>query len=69
MQDSEIIMNGSLDVVTNNTIPIYTLRNPHPVKKKSDCNLTQDYKRRLRYAMRAELVAVVKRYESKAKDL
>lgn len=60
------------------TIPIYTLRKPHPVKKRPDCNMTRDYKLLLRDAMRKELKQaitkdqedrVIAKYKEKTKDL
>lgn len=60
------------------TIPIYTLRKQHPVKKRPDCNMTRDYKLLLRDAMRKELKQamtkdqenqVVAKYKEKVKEL
>lgn len=60
------------------TIPIYTLRKQHPVKKRPDCPLERDYKLGLRDAMRKELKQaitkdqedqVVAKYKEKVKEL
>lgn len=60
------------------TIPIYTLRKQHPVKKRPDCNMSRDYKLLLRDAMRKELKnaitkdqedTVVAKYKEKVKEL
>lgn len=41
-------------------IPIYTLRRPHPVKKRQDCPMEKDYKRGQRELMRKELATATK---------
>lgn len=68
-----------IDNLVEKTIPIYTLRNPHPVKRRPDCNLTKDYKRLQRERMRNDLslpgltkereIEIVNRYREKTKDL
>jgi hypothetical protein len=66
-------MNPATDIMiedlVNSTIPIYTALNPHPVKKKKDCEIERQYKRGIRLTMRKELQAVIIRYENKVKEL
>jgi hypothetical protein len=57
------------DLIVNSTIPIYTDLNPHPVKKKKDCEIERQYKKGIRLSMKKELQAVIVKYENKVKEL
>lgn len=61
--------NISIEDIINSTIPIYTKQNPHPVKKKPDCDLDRHYKKGIRATMKKELEAVILKYENKVKEL
>jgi hypothetical protein len=56
------------------TIPIYSKKNLHPVKLKADCPIETHYKQGLRRTMLRELKsgdrqAIITKYENKVKEL
>lgn len=58
-----------IEDLVNTTIPIYTDQNPHPVKKRKDCNIERQYKKGIRATMKKEIEAVIAKYENKVKEL
>lgn len=65
MATSDVIV----ETLIKRAIPIFGIKNPHPMKKRPDCNLERDYKCRLRTQMEKELQALVAKYEQKVKEL
>lgn len=51
----ELWREGLIDDIINLTIPIYTVKNRHPVTGREDCNLTRAFKEQRRLSMRNRL--------------
>lgn len=65
----------SSEELVKQIIPIYTRKNPHPVKRKADCPIEVSYKQGLRQSMLQELKTckdrevVIEKYKRKVEQL
>lgn len=70
-----IVMQEISVELVKQTIPIYTHKNPHPVKNRADCRLEVQYKQGLRQLMLRELnsggdqQAIIEKYKRKVEQL
>ena len=64
-----------IDHLVKSTILIYSILNPHPIRKRPDCATTKHYKQECRKAMKKELesggeeLVVVAKYKAKMEQL
>lgn len=49
------MITADIDKLIVETIPIYTIKNPHPMKGRPDCNLNVFYKKGLREILKNKL--------------
>lgn len=62
-QEVEVMTEKStIEQLVEETIPIYTVKNPDPKTGKEDCRLKRIHKEGNRHMMRAKLMEIVKWY-------